>query len=124
MQAPPRLPRPLQMRNMHLALMLSQGTPMILIGGPCKQLCVLCLSQPAGPCVRAQHHPPTLHPPPTPAGDEYGQSRQGNNNYYGHDTKLTHYDWEALEEAKQSGWFRCGPGRCEPPTGPVLNQTV
>ncbi|KAI7841863.1 hypothetical protein COHA_004392 [Chlorella ohadii] len=59
-----------QMRNLHLALMLSQGTPMLLIG------------------------------------DEYGQTRQGNNNYYGHDTALTHYDWEALEEAKENGWFR------------------
>lgn len=59
-----------QMRNLHLALMLSQGTPMLLIG------------------------------------DEYGQSRQGNNNYYGHDTALTHYHWDQLEEAKENGWFR------------------
>lgn len=43
-----------------------------------------------------------------PAGDEYGQTRSGNNNYYGHDTRLTHYDWAALEEAKADGWFRCG----------------
>ncbi|EFN57533.1 hypothetical protein CHLNCDRAFT_34754 [Chlorella variabilis] len=59
-----------QMRNYHLALMLSQGTPMLLMG------------------------------------DEYGQSRQGNNNYYGHDTPLTHYHWDQLEQAKQNGWFR------------------
>eukprot|EP00887_Chlorella_sp_A99_P000861 scaffold5.g861.t1 len=59
-----------QMRNLHLALMLSQGTPMVL------------------------------------AGDEYASSRGGNNNWYGHDTPLTHFDWEALEGAKKSGWFR------------------
>lgn len=46
-----------------------------------------------------------------PPGDEYGQSRQGNNNYYGHDTRLTHYDWGALEDAKADGWFRCGAGQ-------------
>lgn len=52
-----------------------------------------------------------LHPTPAaspPTGDEYGQTRQGNNNYYGHDTQLTHYDWDALEDAKANGWFRCG----------------
>ncbi|KAI3438769.1 hypothetical protein D9Q98_001187 [Chlorella vulgaris] len=59
-----------QMRNYHLALMLSQGTPMLLIG------------------------------------DEYGQTRGGNNNYYGHDTAMTHYKWDQLEAAKEDGWFR------------------
>ena len=63
-----------QMRNLHLALMLSQGTPMLL------------------------------------AGDEYGQSRQGNNNWYGHDSELTHFKWGELEKAKKdeinAGWFR------------------
>lgn len=44
------------------------------------------------------------------AGDEYGQSRQGNNNYYGHDSELTHFHWDQLEEAKQNGWFRWGRG--------------
>ncbi|KAL6778753.1 ISA3 [Auxenochlorella protothecoides x Auxenochlorella symbiontica] len=76
-----------QMRNLHLALMLSQGTPMIL------------------------------------AGDEYAQTRHGNNNYYGHDTELTHYDWEKLEEAKQSGWFRFYAGLIHFRTGhPLLGR--
>ncbi|CAL5221257.1 g3414 [Coccomyxa viridis] len=58
-----------QMRNMHMALMLSQGTPMVLMG------------------------------------DEYAQTRGGNNNWYGHDTKLTRFDWSALEAVKDS-FFR------------------
>ena len=32
-----------------------------------------------------------------PAGDEYAQTRGGNNNWYGHDTKLTRFDWSTLE---------------------------
>jgi isoamylase len=62
-----------QARNLHLALMLSQGTPMLL------------------------------------AGDEYGQTRHGNNNWYGHDTELTHIRWDLREAAKSdegNGWFR------------------
>lgn len=62
-----------QMRNLHLALMVAQGTPMIL------------------------------------AGDEYGQTRHGNNNWYGHDTELTHFRWGDMQDAKQGldgGWYR------------------
>jgi len=64
-----------QMRNMHLALMLSQGTPMIL------------------------------------SGDEYAATRDGNNNWYGHDSALTHFKWDQMEAAKKAdenndGWFR------------------
>ena len=62
-----------QMRNYHVALMLSQGTPMVLVG------------------------------------DEYAQSRQGNNNWYGHDTPMTHFKWDDCEAAKKDasdGWFR------------------
>lgn len=70
-----------QARNLHLALMLSQGTPMMVMG------------------------------------DEYGQTRYGNNNWYGHDSDLTHFDWAAAEAAKSgqqydegsiwsSGWYR------------------
>lgn len=60
-----------QMRNLHVALMVSQGTPMIL------------------------------------CGDEYGASRGGNNNWYGHDTTMTHFHWDELETtAKTDGWFR------------------
>jgi len=47
------------MRNMHLALMVSQGTPMVLMG------------------------------------DEYGHTRKGNNNTYGHDNELNNFDWSA-----------------------------
>ena len=67
------------------------------------QLLHLCLGQ----SHQTQQRSPYAPPSPIPSGDEYGQTRQGNNNYYGHDTALTHYDWEALEEAKENGWFRC-----------------
>ena len=39
------------------------------------------------------------------AGDEYAQSRGGNNNYYGHDTKMTRFDWDALER-RRPDFFR------------------
>lgn len=58
-----------QMRNMMLALMVSQGTPMVLMG------------------------------------DEYAQTRHGNNNYYGHDTELTRFDWDQLDKVRDS-YFR------------------
>lgn len=58
-----------QMKNYHVALMFSQGTPMIL------------------------------------CGDEYGQTRWGNNNWYGHDSEMTQFDWKALEKSKENGWF-------------------
>lgn len=122
-----------QMRNMHLALMVSQGTPMLLIGewggqASGRLLAVVCLAA-ARPCAAcailticplpcAAHSllpsNPPCHPPPALlffasclAGDEYGQTRDGNNNYYGHDTVMTHYRWDKLEEAKENGWFRC-----------------
>ncbi|XP_042441408.1 isoamylase 3, chloroplastic-like [Zingiber officinale] len=47
-----------QMKNFHLALMISQGTPMMLMG------------------------------------DEYGHTRYGNNNSYGHDTSINHFQWK------------------------------
>eukprot|EP01023_Acetabularia_acetabulum_P024560 TRINITY_DN23696_c1_g1_i2.p2 TRINITY_DN23696_c1_g1~~TRINITY_DN23696_c1_g1_i2.p2 ORF type:complete len:227 (-),score=29.34 TRINITY_DN23696_c1_g1_i2:238-918(-) len=50
-----------QMRNMLVALFVSQGTPMVL------------------------------------SGDEYGSTRYGNNNWYGHDSSLTHFDWDELD---------------------------
>ncbi|KAK9757642.1 hypothetical protein RND81_01G176200 [Saponaria officinalis] len=53
-----------QMKNFHLALMISQGTPMMLMG------------------------------------DEYGHTRFGNNNSYGHDTHINHFQWTKLEEKK------------------------
>lgn len=55
-----------QMKNFHLALMISQGTPMMLMG------------------------------------DEYGHTRDGNNNSYGHDTALNHFQWGQLEARKGS----------------------
>ncbi|GAB4816893.1 hypothetical protein N2152v2_003939 [Parachlorella kessleri] len=61
-----------QMRNLHLALMLAQGTPMIL------------------------------------AGDEYAASKQGNNNWYGHDTQWNHFHWDEMEKAQENGWFYAG----------------
>ncbi|KAG5543923.1 hypothetical protein RHGRI_016622 [Rhododendron griersonianum] len=58
-----------QMKNFHMALMISQGTPMMLMG------------------------------------DEYGHTRYGNNNSYGHDTSLNNFQWGQLE-ARKSGHFR------------------
>ncbi len=57
-----------QMRNFHLALMLSLGVPMLLMG------------------------------------DEYGHTRQGNNNTWCQDNELNWFDWGALE--KNHAWFR------------------
>jgi isoamylase len=57
-----------QMRNFHLALMLSQGIPM-------------------------------LH-----MGDEYGHSKRGNNNTWGHDSPLNWFQWDIL--AKEENFFR------------------
>ncbi|KAF7829964.1 isoamylase 3, chloroplastic isoform X1 [Senna tora] len=58
-----------QMKNFHLALMISQGTPMMLMG------------------------------------DEYGHTRNGNNNTYGHDNAKNHFLWGQLE-ARRSDHFR------------------
>ncbi|MCH9627173.1 MAG: Glycogen operon protein GlgX [Chlamydiales bacterium] len=57
-----------QMKNHHLALMLSQGVPMILMG------------------------------------DEYGHTKLGNNNTWGHDSRLNWFQWDTLE--KRSAFFR------------------
>ncbi|KAA8538124.1 hypothetical protein F0562_027732 [Nyssa sinensis] len=58
-----------QMKNFHLALMISQGTPMMLMG------------------------------------DEYAHTRYGNNNSYGHDTAINHFQWRQLN-AMKSNLFR------------------
>lgn len=58
-----------QMKNFHVALMVSQGTPMMLMG------------------------------------DEYSHTRYGNNNSYGHDTFINHFQWRQLED-KEDGHFR------------------
>ncbi|XP_060175321.1 isoamylase 3, chloroplastic isoform X5 [Lycium barbarum] len=58
-----------QMKNFHLALMVSQGTSMMLMG------------------------------------DEYGHTRYGNNNSYGHDTTINNFQWGQLE-AKKNDHFR------------------
>ncbi|KAL3830402.1 hypothetical protein ACJIZ3_019204 [Penstemon smallii] len=55
-----------QMKNFHVALMISQGTPMMLMG------------------------------------DEYGHTRHGNNNSYGHDNSLNHFQWGQLEDKKNN----------------------
>ena len=58
-----------QMKNFHVALMISQGTPMMLMG------------------------------------DEYGHTRYGNNNTYGHDDKLNNFQWNELED-QRAHYFR------------------
>ncbi|KAL5704103.1 isoamylase [Ranunculus cassubicifolius] len=55
-----------QMKNFQLALMISQGTPMLLMG------------------------------------DEYGHTRYGNNNSYGHDTSINHFQWGQLNDKRNS----------------------
>lgn len=54
-----------QMRNFHLALMISQGVPMVLMG------------------------------------DEYGHTRNGNNNAWCQDNELNWFLWNRLEEEKE-----------------------
>ena len=39
------------------------------------------------------------------AGDEYAQTRNGNNNWYGHDTKMTRFEWDQLEKVRDT-FFR------------------
>ncbi len=48
---------------------------------------------------------------PAPPGDEYAATRNGNNNWYGHDNEMTWFDWEALEAQRNSyfRFYRCGP---------------
>jgi len=58
-----------QMKNMMVALMVSNGVPLILMG------------------------------------DEIMSTRHGNNNYYGHDTELTHFNWDKVAEVKDT-FFR------------------
>ncbi|KAJ7542657.1 hypothetical protein O6H91_09G005600 [Diphasiastrum complanatum] len=58
-----------QMKNFLLALMLSQGTPMVLMG------------------------------------DEYAHTRFGNNNSYGHDSLINHFQWNQLR-SKHTDQFR------------------
>ncbi len=51
-----------QRKNFHVALMVSQGVPMLLMG------------------------------------DEYGHSKNGNNNTWSHDSRLNWFQWDTLEE--------------------------
>jgi len=55
-----------QMKNFMTALMVSQGTPMMVMG------------------------------------DEIGLTRDGNNNAYGHDNWMTHFNWDTLERKRIS----------------------
>ncbi len=45
------------------------------------------------------------------AGDEYGQTRDGNNNWYGHDTRMTRFEWDELEK-KRDTFFRFYRSAC------------
>lgn len=58
-----------QMCNFHLALMVSQGVPMLLMG------------------------------------DEYGHTKMGNNNSWGHDSPLNWFQWDTLEQEKDFFYF-------------------
>lgn len=58
-----------QMKNMMVALLVSNGVPMVLMG------------------------------------DEVMSTRNGNNNYYGHDNEMTAFDWSKYDQLKE-GYFR------------------
>lgn len=60
--------RTCQKKNYHLALMVSQGVPMLLMG------------------------------------DEYGHTKEGNNNSWCHDTRINWFQWDTLE--KRQPFFR------------------
>ncbi len=49
----------------------------------------------------------------TGAGDEYADTRSGNNNWYGHDGELTWFDWEKLESQHDDyfRFYRCHTNR-------------
>jgi isoamylase len=53
-----------QRKNFHMAMMVSQGVPMLLMG------------------------------------DEYGHTKQGNNNTWGHDSRLNWFQWDTLANAQ------------------------
>jgi isoamylase len=53
-----------QRKNFHVALMVSQGVPMILMG------------------------------------DEYGHTKDGNNNTWGHDSRMNWFQWDTLEKSQ------------------------
>lgn len=59
------------MKTFHLVLMVSQGTPMMLMG------------------------------------DEYGHTKHGNNNTYGHDSRLSWFQWDALEKEREAFFRFC-----------------
>jgi isoamylase len=35
------------------------------------------------------------------AGDEYGHTRNGNNNWYGHDNEMTHFAWDVSQKQQE-----------------------
>ena len=61
------------MKNMMVALMVSNGVPLILMS------------------------------------DEIMSTRYGNNNYYGHDSDMKHFDWGKVDDLKDGYWrfYRC-----------------
>ena len=46
------------------------------------------------------------------AGDEYAETRGGNNNWYGHDTAMTRFNWAKLDAQRDSffRFYRCPNG--------------
>jgi hypothetical protein len=113
-----------QMRNFMVALLVSQGTPMVLAGA-LRRRTVALLTLRAIQCIVRVSHPcchgpaeasnsdevreaPSACRPDVPfacAGDEYAATRGGNNNWYGHDNEMTWFDWDTLEE-QRDGYFR------------------
>eukprot|EP00850_Spirogloea_muscicola_P014357 SM000102S09215 [mRNA] locus=s102:296863:303330:+ [translate_table: standard] len=77
-----------QVKNYHIALIISQGTPMMLMG------------------------------------DEYGHSRKGNNNSYGHDNELNHFQWKQLEERRRSTFDFFAKANCFRRQHPLLGREM
>lgn len=42
------------------------------------------------------------------SGDEFGHTRNGNNNWYGHDSKMTHFLWDQGQSASDLMEFTSG----------------
>lgn len=95
-----------QMRNMMVALMVSQGTPMMVMGergpgwkGVVEGSGAWCV----GRCARRAPLgalPLALPRCPPPSGDELIKTHNGNNNWYGHNADWTYQPW-SLDDRQQ-----------------------
>ncbi|XP_022768373.1 isoamylase 3, chloroplastic isoform X2 [Durio zibethinus] len=83
-----------QMKNFHLALMISQISIRLTVN-----------KRPGGVPDLSPSTPRLSGTPMMLMGDEYGHTRYGNNNSYGHDTAINNFQWQQLD-ARKSDHFR------------------